>query len=407
MTERGPRILFYVQHLLGIGHLVRSGRIAAGLARSGFETLLVSGGLPVPGLWTGRARLHQLTPVRAGEGGFSSLVHADGRPFGPADQAERREALLALLESFAPDVLLIEAFPFGRRAMRFELIPLLERAKAAGVLIASSVRDILQKQNGPERIAETSALVHCFFDLVLVHGDGRPALEETFPAAASFRDRIVYTGMVGPAHAEGGDELGTPGHQIDEQGRQRANEPIHDVIVSAGGGAVGAGLIGAALGARDRLIRQGNPAGSLRWLVVTGPNHPDPAFAVRSPGPGLTLARFLPDLPQRLALARLSVSQAGYNTVADVLAAGCAAVLVPFAAGGETEQTMRAEALARSGRAIMVAEAELDAVRLAEAISQALLLATSASPPPLDGAARTAEILAAHFEARLSGGRSA
>lgn len=44
-----PRVLFYVQHLLGIGHLARVSRIAAALARDAFDVTVVTGGLPVPG----------------------------------------------------------------------------------------------------------------------------------------------------------------------------------------------------------------------------------------------------------------------------------------------------------------------------------------------------------------------
>ena len=97
-------------------------------------------------------------------------------------------------------MVLIEAFPFGRRPMRFELIPLLERAANAAhrPLIACSVRDILQEVR-PERQEETVALVKRFFDLVLVHGDPNVfALSDSFPAASAFEDRIWYTGMVGP-----------------------------------------------------------------------------------------------------------------------------------------------------------------------------------------------------------------
>ena len=32
----GPRVLFYVQHLLGIGHLARASRVAGALAEDGF-----------------------------------------------------------------------------------------------------------------------------------------------------------------------------------------------------------------------------------------------------------------------------------------------------------------------------------------------------------------------------------
>jgi predicted glycosyltransferase len=59
------RVLFYVQHLLGIGHLKRAATLARGLAADGLEVTLVSGGFPVPELDTGGARFVQLDPVRA------------------------------------------------------------------------------------------------------------------------------------------------------------------------------------------------------------------------------------------------------------------------------------------------------------------------------------------------------
>ena len=48
-TVSGPRILFYVQHLLGIGHLARASRVAGALAEDGFAVTVVTGGTPVPG----------------------------------------------------------------------------------------------------------------------------------------------------------------------------------------------------------------------------------------------------------------------------------------------------------------------------------------------------------------------
>jgi predicted glycosyltransferase len=44
-----PRVLFYVQHLLGIGHLARASRIARALTQDGFDVTMVTGGMPVPG----------------------------------------------------------------------------------------------------------------------------------------------------------------------------------------------------------------------------------------------------------------------------------------------------------------------------------------------------------------------
>src|SRR5205085_12093402 len=46
-TAVTPSVLSYVQHLLGIGHLQRSLRIANALVREGAAVTLVSGGEPV------------------------------------------------------------------------------------------------------------------------------------------------------------------------------------------------------------------------------------------------------------------------------------------------------------------------------------------------------------------------
>ena len=57
----------------------------------------------------------------------------------------RRSALLDLHAKIDPDVVLLELFPFGRRQFAFELLPLLEAIHAAEnrSLVACSVRDVL------------------------------------------------------------------------------------------------------------------------------------------------------------------------------------------------------------------------------------------------------------------------
>ena len=369
------RVMFYVQHLLGIGHVVRSTRIARALAADGFEVSLVCGGPPVAGVDSGAAQLVQLPPVTAGAGGFSELVDASGALLTEAGKVARCAALLAQFEAIQPDVLLIEAFPFGRRQMRFELVPLLERAVAARPrpLIACSVRDILQQERRPGRAENYAELVERYFDLVLVHGD--PALADfgaSYPLAHRIAGKIRYTGLVGPGVTAAAGEQ-------------------HDVIVSAGGGAVGEGVLRAALAAKP-LSRLKNA----RWLVVTGPNL-SPELAAQVQGlddPGVTLARFLPDLPARLRGAKLSISQAGYNTVADILAARCAVVLVPYAAGGETEQTQRAGLMQARGLARVVVEAGLTGAAMARAMDEALDLPGQEAAVDLAGAQRVGEILA-------------
>src|SRR5690606_12408511 len=92
--------------------------------------------------------------------------------------------------------------------------------------------------------------------------------------------------------------------------------------------------------------------------LIGGPNMAaEDAAALAAMAPARArVERFRPDFASLLARARLSVSQAGYNTVCDLLVAGCPALLVPFAAGGETEQGLRARRLAELGLARVLPE---------------------------------------------------
>jgi predicted glycosyltransferase len=68
-TRPRPRVLFYVQHLLGIGHLARASRIANALADDDFEVTVVTGGMPVSGFPGPRVRHVALPPITAGDAG--------------------------------------------------------------------------------------------------------------------------------------------------------------------------------------------------------------------------------------------------------------------------------------------------------------------------------------------------
>ena len=184
MTEY--RVLFYVQHLLGIGHLRRAATITRALQRAGLSTTLVSGGHRITGVELAGANFVQLDPVRAQDESFKTLVNVDGIVIDDAWKARRRDALQKVWRETKPHILMFELFPFGRRQMRFELLPLLDAALSDPdrPLIVSSVRDILVGQQKPERQAEMRDLIAKYFDRVLVHGDpGLIPFDRTFPFA--------------------------------------------------------------------------------------------------------------------------------------------------------------------------------------------------------------------------------
>jgi predicted glycosyltransferase len=374
VSERPRKVFFYVQHLLGIGHLARASRIASAAARHGLDITVVTGGIRVDGFPAAELKHIALPAIASGDAGFSGLIDSTGRPVDAAFQEMRRQSLLDAFRQAKPDIVVIEAFPFGRRQVRFELLPLLDEIMAMPdrPLVACSLRDILQQRAKPGRDEESVALVERYFDRVLVHGDpGFVRLEETFPLATGMADKIVYTGLVSAPPPPPPNET-------------------FDVIVSAGGGAVGAGLIKAAAQAAHC-----TPS-NLRWALISGPNLAQADYdEIASSVPvNAELFRFRRDFASLLMAARVSVSQAGYNTVCDILRAGCGSVLVPFTTGGETEQQVRAERLSAKGLASIVAEETLTVEEMTGAISAEL----SAGRRPehgldLEGADRTAAIL--------------
>ncbi|MGK9165936.1 glycosyl transferase [Inquilinus limosus] len=372
------KVLFHVQHLLGIGHVRRAAAITRALAEAGFAVTVAQGGFSVPGTDWGGAEVVPLPPVRSADTGFRTLLDAEDRPIDSGWKKRRAAELLALLARTKPDIVLVETFPFGRRAFAFELVPMLEIARRAAPrpLIACSVRDILVDKKDPAKVEAMADTALALFDLVLVHGD--PAV---IPFEASFRPAprvarlIRYTGYVGAPSAR----EAPPGDGVDE------------VIVSVGGGAVGAELLRTALAARPLSGQSG-----VRWRLLAGPDLPaGTVAALTAAAPeGVVVEPARPDFPSLLSRCRLSISQAGYNTVMDVVRAGCRAVFVPFAAAGETEQTRRAELLAARGHCLVVPEAGLTPQRLARAVDDAM----AAVPPPraalaLDGARTAAAIL--------------
>ena len=372
--DRRKRVLFHVQHLLGVGHLQRSLRIAEALVDTGIAVTLVQGGPPVPEV----ARppgidLVQLPPIRARDATFA-LVDEAGNPVDDELRTARCEALLAAFAAVRPGAVVIEGFPFARRAFHFELDPLIAAARDAGLPVICSVRDIPTVRPDPARLAEIVTRVRRDFAAVLVHGDRDfIPFDAAFPAAPEIAERLRYTGyVVMPQPTE-------------------AAAPTGEILVSVGGGAAGRLLLEAALAAR-----RGGCLADRPWRILAGASLTAAEFAAVQQGalPGVVIERFRRDFAALLQGSHVSVSQAGYNTVLDIVNAGVRSVLVPFAAERETEQAIRAQHLAARGAAIVVPERGLTPASLAAAIERAasgeparILLATG-------GAARSAALIA-------------
>ncbi|MBX9876533.1 MAG: glycosyl transferase family 28 [Thermoleophilia bacterium] len=346
------RVLIAVTHLLGAGHLTRAAALARALASAGHAVTLVSGGAPSRLIRFDGVTLVQLPPVHVRGTAFARLLDAEGRDAAPELLAARRQRLLGALAETAPDVVVTELFPFGRRALANEFLALVEAAHALHPRprVLASIRDILVAPDKHDRIATAHARVASLYDAVLVHGD--PALvplQASWPVDAGLASRLHYTGYV--------DEGGA----ISESDSPRAG-----ILVSAGSSAAGLPLLEAAIGAAR--LRP-----DLGWHILAGHGIPEVTFcALRDALPDGIVTRARPDYRALLARAALSVSPCGYNTAVDLMVTGTRAVLVPFEEGRETEQRMRAERLAERGRARIVRETELSPSRLRDEVLRGL-----------------------------------
>ncbi|MCB0994030.1 MAG: hypothetical protein KDB21_02985 [Acidimicrobiales bacterium] len=385
-TQRGsrpkPSLLFYCQHSLGLGHLVRSMALADGL-REHFDVVLLNGGrLPDGTVVPEGVEVVNLPPL--GHDDNYELVSHDERFTVDEAQQLRVSMILGELERRRPALVLVELFPFGRKKFAFELEPLLDAVHRAGAdrpKVVCSLRDILVNQRRDQaRHDERAALrANRWFDAVVMHADPAFArLEESFRPQTPLEIPVHYTGFVC------NDAPSAPA------GERRERR----VVVSAGGGMVGEPLFQAAVEAHaDIWERTG-----LDTTIVAGPFLPEPAWRrLQQAAEGaahLTVVRRVDDLAGVIRRSEVSVSQCGYNTTMDLLRAGTPAVVVPFSEGKEDEQRRRAERLADLGVLTLLAATELDSTTLADAVAHA----TTAAPAPvhldLDGRTESARILA-------------
>jgi predicted glycosyltransferase len=366
----------------------------AGAIGADFDVVLLNGGRLPPGTRVPPGVDVVNLPPLGQDAAFEHLVSHDATMSVAEAQARRQRLVVETFERVRPQVVLIELYPFGRKAFEFELLPLLEAVAACGAdrpKVLCSLRDILVggRVHQAKHDERASRRVNAYFDGVLVHSDPTFArLEESFDPATPLRVPVHYTGFVAPP-------AGTS-----------AVRPQRRLIVSSGGGMVGEPLVRAAVEVHTSL----EAATGLTTTVVAGPFLPEPVWAwlqgEAERSPALTAIRQVPDLAHEIRCSALSLSQGGYNTTMDLLRAATPAVVVPYGEGNEDEQGRRARRLAELGLLRVVPPAELDARRLLAELLGGLAFRPQAVPLDLDGAGATARILG-DLVGDLAGGKPA
>jgi predicted glycosyltransferase len=382
------KVSYYCQHVLGIGHFHRSMEICKAIARN-HPTTLILGGPPVdvdqpnidvlrlPGLQMD-SEFREMVPCRP-ELSLAEVKEA------------RQEQLFAHFLKNQPDIFITELYPFGRKAFRFELDPLLEAIRNGSLnrcFCYSSVRDILvEKISGrgkfEKRVVQT---VNSFFDGVLVHADPEIiTLDETFGRVNDIRVPLHYTGFVTtPA---------TIAERPENKERIRKSLGVSSdtklIIASIGGGNVGSELLDAAIEAFTTL--KGSMAAHLQ--LFCGPYCDEEIYRslrIRTQD-NITIDRFTDRFPEWLEAADLSISMAGYNTCMNLVQAGIPALVYPFRQN--REQRLRAEKLGEKTPMTIIEETDLEPYLLSKKLEEQLKKPRLAADIDLDGAKKTVKQL--------------
>jgi predicted glycosyltransferase len=350
------KIAVYCQHVLGIGHFFRVLELCRALLVN-HEVLLITGGEGVAVPLPERLRRFEL-PALMMDADFKGLYTTEAQSDVAQVKVRRREALMGLMQAERPDLLLIELYPFGRKAFRFELEPVLAAIQAGELppcKVVCSLRDILVEKADTAAYEARVLKQLQRFDAILVHGDAAViTLEETFGAVDRIDIPLIYTGYISPRPA--------PRARTDERRRMGLTDADRLVVVSAGGGKVGDPLMRAAADAFQLMAADPH----LRMHLITGPYGDKALFEnlVARAGRRSTIQRFSDRFLQLLAAADLSVSMGGYNTTMNLLAAQVPRALIwPF--GQNREQRLRVERLRGKAPFHPLADGELAPEKLA------------------------------------------
>ncbi|AFZ44691.1 hypothetical protein PCC7418_2544 [Halothece sp. PCC 7418] len=370
------RLMFYCQHILGIGHLVRSMEIVRGLTDE-FAVCFINGGAAIAGFDSpDGVEIVQLPPLTT-DSEFTNLNLPEGFESLEAVFAVRSQQMIAALKRWQPDLLMVELFPFGRRRFSPELIPLIETARDQGTKVVSSLRDIVvTKQDQARHEAKVCKLMNRYFDLLLIHGDPQfMPLERSFTRVNDLECPVHYTGYVVPKQ-EPTSLQGSP-----------------SIVCSVGGGRFGHELLQAVAGASAEL-EQRIPH---QIQMFTGPFAPASLYEelqnVAKSRSNLTVERYTPNLVSYLKQADLSINMGGYNTTLNVLQTGVRSLLLPFTGNGDQEQAIRAQRLEALGVVSVLRPQDLSPQHLAQRIVDYLQTRPTSIQFDCNGVTKTREIL--------------
>lgn len=355
------RVLLYSHDSFGLGHLRRSLLLAERIvARPEIDHALVVTGSPRCQTFrvadgTDTVKLPAITKDDQG----SYRTRTLGLPL-EGTLRLRAELIGAALESFGPDVVVVDHAPIG---LAGELLPVFARLdrRARRPRLLLGLREII---DAPERVAADwdrdgvwDVLRHRY-DRILVYGD--PTVRSTaqeLELDARLGRPVIPVGYVAGSsrRTDAGGGPSTP-----------------TILVTGGGGGDSHHLLRAFVAYLERY----GPDLPFRSVLITGPmmsprRRTDLEGRFHATGAPGEIIDFTEDHDALLARATAVISMAGYNASCEIIASGLPALLVPRD-GPRAEQLLRASRLSELGAVWTARLSEATPERLAAFVDGAL-----------------------------------
>ncbi len=371
---------------MGLGHMRRNVLLARTLAQSPLQAIsLMIAGAPeaVEVCQAAGVSCIALPPLaKSPDGCYTSRTLEVGLP----DLiALRARTILAALEAFEPDALIVDNVPRGaKRELDDALLYLRQTGRARLVL---GLRDVLDSAHTVRREWQTSQNIEAiceFYDEVWVYGDPAvydPIHEYGFPECVAARTHHVGYLDQRARFASTVD----PWNELAE----RLELPEGPLAVCVVGGGQDGGALAEAFAMATR------PA-HMNGVIVTGPFMPRAQSArlrrIAAGQPRLRVLGFVEEPLWLLARADRIVAMGGYNSVCEVLSLGTPALVVPRVVP-RREQAIRAERLRTLGLVDVLSADALTPERISDWLASEPLPRVNGRTVELNGLARVADRL--------------
>ena len=354
-----PRIALYSHDTMGLGHMRRNLLIATALARSELHPII---------LMIAGAREAATFAMPAGVDcvtlpAFGKQTNGQYRARSLALSlktlaALRANTIRATLESFQPDVLIVDKVPLGAfQELKPGLALLSARGQTRCVLGLRDVLDDPVVAHREWRLGQSDTAICNYYDAVWVYGDPTvydPVREYGFSHETAVKVR--YTGYL-----DRRVKNETPAGEDPDLLAELELPPGRVALCMVGGGQDGYRLA-------DAFARTKLPAGT-NGIIVTGPFMPPAAqqslHQIADTHPRLRVIEFTTEPERLLLLADSVVAMGGYNTVCELLSLEKRALIVPRVLP-RREQLIRAERLQEMGLLDMLHPDNLSPKALAE-----------------------------------------